>query len=549
MIRTLHKMAIAAMAVGLSCCTAVAAIAQSGSADDPAVIVSLKNISGQLDDVKYLGEKAGFADQVAMLPMMARGFLAGVDLKKPAGMALWFEGQEPIGVVMVPVTDIEQLLDQLAGFGINIDEQGEYYYLDTQAQEMVVKTQGGYAFLADKEESLANLPKDPAAVLGAVSKDYTMAAKLYVQRIPAELREMAIEQMEAGFQEAMEEMDEEALADFQRQANEMQIKQLVELVENSDALEIGMGVQPSKDKLVFDMKFTGLPGSKMAKQSEASEGKTSQYTKFLVDTAAVSVNGYGVMLEDDKQMTKALLTNLKYTAMAELDSDEDMSSDELELVKGLLGNVIDLLESTVEGGFMDFGGTVMMDDQGFNMAMGGTLADGGKFDELMAKVSGMAKTQNEVAIEVSDASVAGVEMKKMVITLPEDMDQEAIDMFGETVTVMMGRKGGSAYMAMGNDPAATFEKIMSNSSSSSDYNAQYNLRLMPILKFAARNPEAAEVLGPVLAGFGSDNDRMSLQQKMIPNGLEVNGTADADLIKLLAQIGMSAQGGGPGAEF
>ena len=174
---------------------------------------------------------------------------------------------------------------------------------------------------------------------------------------------------------------------------------------------------------------------------------------------------------------------------------------------------------------------------------------GGKFDELMAKVSGMAKTQNEVAIEVSDASVAGVEMKKMVITLPEDMDQEAIDMFGETVTVMMGRKGGSAYMAMGNDPAATFEKIMSNSSSSSDYNAQYNLRLMPILKFAARNPEAAEVLGPVLAGFGSDNDRMSLQQKMIPNGLEVNGTADADLIKLLAQIGMSAQGGGPGAEF
>ncbi len=58
MIRTLHKMAIAAMAVGLSCCTAVAAIAQSGSADDPAVIVSLKNISGQLDDVKYLGEKA-----------------------------------------------------------------------------------------------------------------------------------------------------------------------------------------------------------------------------------------------------------------------------------------------------------------------------------------------------------------------------------------------------------------------------------------------------------------------------------------------------------
>lgn len=544
MIRKLQKATVAALAV---CCTlgsSLLALAQSGSANDPAVIMAIKSINGQLDDIKYIGEKAGFGDQMAMVPMLARGFLGGVDLKKPAGVAVWFDGQTPVVVGMVPVTDIDQLLDQLAGLGVNVDEDGDLYFLETPAEDMVIKVSGGYAFVSDSEDALATLPQDPAAILGGVSKEYVLGAKLFVQRIPAELREMAIEQMEEGFQQAMDEMEDEALADMQREANQMQIKQLIDMVETSDAVEMGMGVSSATDKLIFDMSFTGLPGSKMAKQAEISKGKASRFAKFLVDSAAMSMNGYGVMMEDDKASTKALLSSLKQSAMTELDEDGSMSSDELTLVKGLLSDLFDVLDSTIDGGFVDFGGTMMMDKEGINFVGGVALANPTKFDEMIVKLAGMAKTQNEVAIEVTDATVGGVGFKQMVITLPEGVDQEAIDMFGEKITLLMGRKDASAYLAIGTEPGSSFDAIMKNSGPSGDENsAQYNFRVIPMMQFASRSPQAADIIDQVLAGFSSKNDRINVTQKMIPNGVAMNATADADLIKLVSDLGQMLQGG------
>ncbi len=544
MIRKLQKVSVALLAV---CCTlgsSLLAFAQSGSANDPAVIVAIKSINGQLDDIKYIGEKAGFADQMAMVPMLARGFLGGVDLKKPAGVAVWFDGQQPVVVGMVPVTDIDQLLDQLAGLGVNVDEDGDLYFLETPAEDMVIKVSGGYAFVSDSEDALATLPQDPAAILGGISKEYMLGAKLFVQRIPAELREMAIEQMEEGFQQAMDEMEDEALADVQREANQMQIKQLIDMVETSDALEMGMGVSSATDKLIFDMSFTGLPGSKMAKQAEISKGKASGFGKFLVDSAAMSMNGYGVMMEDDKASTKALLSSLKQSAMTELDEDGSMSSDELTLVKGLLSDLFDVLDSTIDGGFVDFGGTMMMDKEGINFVGGVALANPTKFDEMIVKLAGMAKTQNEVAIEVTDATVGGVGFKQMVITLPEGVDQEAIDMFGEKITLLMGRKDAAAYLAVGTEPGSSFDAIMKNSGpSSEEISAQYNFRVIPMMQFASRSPQAADIIDQVLAGFSSKNDRIRVTQKMIPNGVTVNATADADLIKLFSDLGQMVQGG------
>lgn len=552
MIRKLQKWTWSAMALGLALGSSLQALAQSGSANDPAVIVAIKDVTSQLEDIKYVGEKAGFGDQVAMVPMMARGFLGGVDLKKPAGVAVWFEDQEPVAVGMIPVSDIETLLDSLSNYGVNVDEDGDLYYLETPGQELVIKVSGGYAFVSDSEESLENLPAEPANILGEVSKEYMLGAKLFVQKIPAELRQMAIDQMQEGFEQAMDEMEDEALADVQAEANEMQMKQLVELIEHSDVLEAGLGVKKATDKLVFDMTFTGLPDSKMAKTSAAMQGKSSKFTRFLVDAAAMNMNGFSVLLEDDQKSSKAMLANLKQTAMKGLEEDSDMSSDELEMVQGLLTDIFDVADSTIDSGFIDFGGTLMMDEEGANFVAGASLANTEKFDEMVAKISGMAKTQNEVAIEVSEVSVGGVGMKQMVLTLPEGVDQEAIDLLGEKITLLMGRDGSAAYLAVGTNPTETFEAVMKNSESTSDASAQYNFRVLPILKFATRNPEAAEVLGAVLEGFESTNDRITVHQKMIPNGVSVQGAADADLAKLIADLAQQAQlqgQVGPGADF
>jgi hypothetical protein len=526
------------------------ALGQSSSANDPAVVIAVKNISAQLDDIKYLGEKAGFGDEVAMLPFMVRGMMPGIDMRKPAGVAVWFEGEDPVALAMVPVSDIEQLWEHLFNLGVNVDEDGNFYHVETPLADIVVRVQNGYAFVSDSKSNLTTLPDNPDGLLGKIGQDYMLGAKVFVQRIPEGLREMAIAQMQQGFEQALEEMDDGSLGDLQREANEIQINQLIEMVENSDTLELGLGVQRASNHLVFDFSFTGLPESKMAQQAAATSGKTSKFTRFLMDSAAMNMNGFGVILEDDQRTLKAMLANLRQTAMSEVE-DGNMNRDEVALVKDLLSDMFELINGTVESGYMDFGGTVMLDEQGANLVAGGALANPATFDRMVAKFSEMAKTQNEVAIDVRDANVAGVALKQMIVTLPADVDQELIDMVGDKITILMGRQGEAAFVAAGSDPVSAFEAVMQNSASAGDSTVQYNIRVLPILKFAARNPDVAAMLGPVMARFTSQNDRISLHQRMIPLGVSVQGRMDADLLQLIGDAAQMSQGMmmRPGADF
>lgn len=525
--------------------------AQESSADSPAAIISLKGIDGQLDDVTYLGTAAGFGDQMGMVPMLAQGYLQGIDTEKPLGAVVWFEGQEPRVLGMIPVTDIEAVLDQIAGFGMNVDEEGDFYFLEGPNADIVLTVNGGYAFLSDTKEHLGTLPGSPGELLSGVAKENMLAAKLFVQRIPAELRDMAVDQMRQGFESAMDEMDNGDLEELQRETNAMQMQQLIDMVQNSDQLEIGFGVEQSKEKLVFDMSFTGLEGSKIAKQAAAMEGKSSKFGKFLLDSAAMNMNGFGVLLDEDKQNLKNLLESVKATAMEEMNDEGDMSDEEKEVVTGLVEDIFSLVNSSVDAGFVDFGAAVMMDESSMNAAFGGSLADTSKFDSLIDKISDLATSQQEVGIEAGEASVSGVSFKKLTVTFPEDVEPEVRDMLGDSIDILMGRDGNEAYVALGTSPTDAFETIMSNSASNSEFPAVYNIRVLPILKFASSNAEAAPVVQQLLDEYPSENDKISIFSKVIPNGQQMRGEMDSDLLKLIGtavQMGQQMQMG-PGADF
>lgn len=523
--------------------------AQESSANEPAAVIALQNLEGQLKDIQYLGGKAGFANEVASLPIVAAGFLNGIDKSKPVGASIWFEGEQPLVVGMIPVTNFEDVLDTIsANTGQNIEEDGEFYFMATPAAEIVMTVKNGYVFISDSEDHLANIPADPAALLSGVAESNMLAAQLFVQRIPAGLREMAVGQMREGFEGAMEEMEGD-LEDLQREANAMQMEQLIDMVENSDQLKIGFGVEQTNEKIVFDMSFTGLEDSKIAKQAAAMQGKASNFGKFLVDAAAFNVNGFGVLLEEDKQNLKTLLDNVKSTAMEEMDQDDDMSDEEKQVVTDLVNDVFGLIQSSIDQGEIDMGATLLSDENDINLALGGSLADTEKFDSLVAKVTELATQQQEVAIEAGKATVSGINFDKLTVTLPDDVDEEVRQMLGDKVVLMMGRSDDAAYFAAGTSPEAAFQTIMDNSSTNGDFPVIYNVRILPILKMVSNNPEAGPVVQQLLDTYGSENDRISIFSKIITNGQKVRGEIDSDLLKLIG-LGVKAQQQmGGGADF
>ena len=66
---------------------------------------------------------------------------------------------------------------------------------------MFVKEADGWAFVANRQEHLDDLPKDPVALLDGLNKKYTLALRVNVCNIPAGLREMAVSQLQQGFED------------------------------------------------------------------------------------------------------------------------------------------------------------------------------------------------------------------------------------------------------------------------------------------------------------------------------------------------------------
>ena len=245
---------------------------------------------------------------------------------------------------------------------------------------------------------------------------------------------------------------------------------------------------------------------------------------------------------------KTLLENVKATATQEI-GDEDMSDEEREIVTGLVDDVFDLVNSSIEAGFLDIGATLMADEGKMDFAVGGNLPEPAKFDALVAKLTELATSQQEVAIAASKTSVAGIEFDKLTITLPEEVDEEVTQMFGDEIVLLMGRSDSEAYFAAGTSPEEAFAAIMENGNTNSEFPVIYNVRILPILKFASANPEAAPIVNHLLETFESENDKISIFSRIITNGQTVRGEIDADLLKLIGEGIKAQQSMQGGADF
>ena len=523
----------------------------SQSAPEPAVVISIAKFDEQMNDVNYLLTASGFAQMKFMAGAMIKGYTKGLDSERDAGVMLFLneDSEEPDVLGFVPVDDIDEMLDVISGFA-EVDEGEDVTTIVTDdGQEMMIREKDGVAFFSNKSDMLAELPDEPGKLLGDLPSKYNLSAKLFAQRIPQKMRDQVLDLIRESSEDTFDNFDDDVKAEFQKKNLEMQIKQMEMLFRDSDSVIIGMTADEKSKALVMDIDFTALPDTQLAERMAISkESDKSRFTGFLLDGAAFTQNAIARVHPDDAEQYATMLQDLQKAGIKELDQEADLTEEELNQVKKSVGELVDVINGTLEEGLIDGGAVLMLEEGSINFAAGGQISDPQKLEGTIKDLVVMAeeKMGEEIEVNLNSGSHKNVTLHEVVLQIPDE-EEEMRDAFGDQITVVVGIGKKEAYLGAGSNPVALLKKAMDSESETKDM-MQYNLNIAPILKFTASMEGDPNVEAMAKALEEAGNDRIQMTSNLIENGMKMRFEMQDGILGLI-KVGVDAFQGGFDDDF
>lgn len=518
----------------------------------PLLVVSVAGIDEVLADVKYVTKASGVEDAGNTAEFFGKAYTNGVDRKRPIGVIVApKDAGEFVVVSFIPVSDMKAILDTLKEpVGEPKDAGDGVLELAVGPQSLFIKETNGWAFVAREKDHLADLPADPTALLGNLPKEYTIATKVYLQNLPAELKKMAAEQMRIGLTQALENSPQEGGVDreFQEKMGRIYVENIIRVLDETEEVAIGLQIDAAGQRTFIDVSQKAVAGTRMARQLDALANAKSAYSAFLMPQAAVSFNASGTVAKEDLDQMRAMMDGVKANALKDLDNNPDLDATRRAAAKELLSGFIDVVMKTLEEGTIDGGATLLLEPKSLNFVAGGLVADGAKMEALLKKLTDLAKDEPEAPeIKLNAGQHGGITLHKITGPIPEG-EKDAREILGDKLNFVVGTGPKSVYVAFGKDAEGLLKKVIDQVTQKGPAAvppSQFNVALLPILKFAASvddNPIVPELVS-VLEKNGKD--KITVVTEPRPRGSNTRILVEEGVLELIGAA-VKKTGLGPG---
>ncbi|RIK74154.1 MAG: hypothetical protein DCC67_16940 [Planctomycetota bacterium] len=554
-----------AAACGLLIAVAAAlphAAAQSGGEMKPLATVTLSSYDQLMKDIDFIGSLAGQAqasqglDQMLTMMTQQKG-LAGLDKSKPLGLLVQTDGQMPAGALCVPVTDLDALLDVAKGFGVTSQDAGDgLTQLSTpQGQSVFAKTSNGWALLSISPDMLGSLPADPGVALAPLAKDYDLGLRLHMQNLPEAYRQMAIQAMSEGAKQGLTQKDDESEEQFKARQDQVnaQLAEMERFFNEVDEITIGLSIDAENEKALLDFAYTAQPGTKLAEDIAANSKVTTDFAGFVQPDAAATLSFASKMTGADAAQLDAMVESLRTQMTAAIDDEEQIKSDEAkEQIKAAANDFIDALKATLEAGVMDGGASLRVTPESLTFVAGGFIADPAKVESGLKKIAEAAK-QEDAKGEVPEIKWNASKHKDVAFhTLQapvEEDDEEARQLFGETVDMVVGIGEKAVYFAAGRNAVDAVKQAIDASAAAPDKPIPPMELTVAISQFinAAKafadedDKPQLERISEMLANEASEKDHVRLSGEAIDNGIRMRIEAEEGVLRAIGMAAMQAQ--------
>jgi hypothetical protein len=519
----------------------------------PVAVVAIASVEEILADIGYITTTAGVEDAGKTARLFGSALTAGMDKKRPAGMYVIPKDGDFHAIAFIPVSDLKQLLEIHKEYVGEPRDAGDGILEIGMDKSAFVKEQSGWAFVAESADHLTGLPKDPSALLGDLAKKYNVAGKVLVQNVPQELRQTAIDEIKIGLERALQNqpgnVDREALEKTSRDA----VKQIEQIFNEAEDLTIGFAIDAAGKKTYLDVNVTAKEGTELAKQMALNAEAKSDFGGVLLPEAAVTFNMSAKLSEADIAQVTTAFSTVRTQVGTQIDDDPNLTADQRAVAKDVLSKLLDVFEQTAKTGKIDTGAALVLEPKSLNFVLGGYVADGAAFEKTLKQVLDLAKNEPNVPkVQFNAGKLGNVALHKTSIPVPAT-EAEARDILGEKLDVILGIGPQSVYVAAGKSGESLLKKVIDQSAASASKSVppvQFNVALLPILKFSASMDANNPILPALVASLEkSGNDRLIITSQGNARGSQMRIEIQEGIIRMGGEAAKQFGGGRPpGAE-
>lgn len=559
----MKKSLLSPQAVALLLATALfshAGLSQAQDLSKPILTVSLSGYKEIKSDLDFIGKLSGNPDLSksleGALALVTQGQgLAGLDENRPWGALVGFDGIQPQVLAFLPVTDMKKLLGALSGIIGEAKTADGVSQIQAGPMPLFLKEADGWAFISHNAEGLAKLPKDPTKLLNGLEKQYDIAIRLGVQNIPEAFRTLAIDQIKLGVEGGLQQLPNETDQQYEMRSKltEKQMDALATMINELNEVTIGFSIDQEARKSFFDFSMTAVAGTKTAKQFASSTAKPSKMAGFILPGAVASLHinsNYEPGTEDLDQMV-GMFKTLRAQVENEIDKENGLGDAQVKgVVKGVVGEVMDVIEATVKKGSMN-GGAVVVGEGPFTAVVGGFVADGSKLEDAAKKLVELAKKEPGFPEVKFDAETyKDVRFDTVAIPIPEGGHETEVlgKALGNPVQGVAAFGKESVFIAAGPKASETIKLVIDASAASTSDTlppVQFVVSLGPIMKFASQQQTDNAMLSTLAEGLKGGKDHVSFTVKQISDGMSVRLEAEEGVLTVIGSAAkMAASQGG-----
>ena len=531
----------------------VSAQDSDAASNEPVLVVTLGSVNKLTQDINYVTGVAGQAQAGGMFGLLAGTFTQGMDMTRPIGVVVPMVNGMPQPLALVPTNDIKTVLKRLeAQTGPYDEEDDGTLRIILGANVVHIQQKGDWAVMGTAKDVLALAPKDPSALFEGMGNKYDLAVRMRMQQIPAETRNMLTTQLKMGFEQAMA-LQDGPNAEASREAAENSIKQLEQLIEDTDQLQFGFNINQAKKKITVDGSYTAVAGSKLATMYEGSRAIPSQSASVIRENAAAYFHQASSISPDAIKDTKASMEASLTAVRSALDSQPGLSDSQREDINSLVDRVLELSVKSASEGKSDLGALLLADEDGFKFVFGAFVADGNEVASIAKEVA--AKVENEPGAPVFKFDIGkyeGVTMHVVEADIPASQD-EARKMFGDKLRVHIGTGAKSMYLAFGKDSDKLMKDLIDAGQTKTSADrpvGQMRMTMMPMLTYA-QTIEANDTVAAMIDALtrSPDGGEMSIVAESIENGQKFSFELGEGILQAIGAAVQQSQQALPGGQF
>ncbi len=509
--------------------------------------MTLSSIDQLIKDVNYLAAAVGQEQAGMMISMMAGTFTEGIDKTKPIGVLVPLVDGMPQPVALIPTNDAKGVLKRLEAQLGPADELDDGTLVTAfGANTIYVKQRGDWAVVAGAREHLDAAPEDPTPLFKGLSDKYLIAARVMPQRIPENLREMFVGLLRQGFDQAMASQEEgpESVRDLA----ENSIKQLEMIINQTETLQLGIGVDSAEKQIEVDLVFTGKEGSTLAELYDGSKAIPSQFASVIRDDAIAYVHYATSIGPKAIDKTKGTVKMLLKTADDLIGQQDGLSYEVQTEISAYLERIGGLVVDSISEGRTDFGAALVPVDDGIGFVGGAFVSDGNEVAKILKEIAGKIESEPGAPTFKFDVEKhGGVNIHVVEAELPASLE-EARKVFGETLTVYLGTGEKSVYVAVGDSAKDLMKKLIDSGTNDTPGDrpiGQAKVKVLPILEFA-QGIVANDTLATMIDGMAGSDDPgvVNVTATGIKNGQEIKITISEGVLKGAAGALLSGQQAG-----